>query len=151
MRPAMATVVSARPWEEELARLATSGARVRLVAVEGGVYDLGKAYEILPPTERERLRFITGGTAKEKPDAYKKRSPIYGADRLQGPVLILHSRNNRRFPLSEAENLAAALKNQSHPFRLVITEGQLGAYSVKQESLKKWVIPFMREHLKFQE
>ncbi len=125
--------------------------RVRLVAVEDGVYDLGKAYEKLPPTERERLRFITGGTASEKPAAYKLRSPIYGAGRLRGPVLILHSRDNRRFPLLEAENLAAALKNQGHPFRLVITQGRFGAYSLKQESLKKWVIPFMKKHLDFQE
>jgi hypothetical protein len=31
-RPAVATVMSARPWEDELARMATTGARVRLVA-----------------------------------------------------------------------------------------------------------------------
>ncbi len=36
----MTTVVSARPWEEELARVATHGAQVRLVARVDGPLDL---------------------------------------------------------------------------------------------------------------
>ncbi len=122
---------------------------VRLVIVEGGVYDLRKAYEKLPPTERERLRFIVGGTAAEKPTAYKLRSPIHKVGRLRGPVMILHSKDNRRFPLSEAEDLAAALRNQGRLFSFVMTEGRLREFNPGHPSLKKWVTPFMKKHFAF--
>lgn len=39
-RPALATVVSVRPWEAELVRAATSGARVRLIARAAGPDEL---------------------------------------------------------------------------------------------------------------
>ena len=133
-----------------VALLAAARSRfVRLVAIEGGVYDIGKAYGKLPPTERERLRFFLGGSAVEKPATYKLRAPINSVGRLRGPVLILHSRDNQRFPISEAENLAAALRSQGRPFRLVITRGRLGEYSSKRASLKKWVIPFIRNYIEF--
>lgn len=120
---------------------------VRIIAVEGGVYDLEKGYKNLPPTERERLRFLLGGSALEKAAAYKLRSPIHSVGQQRSPILIIHSKDNRQFPLSEAENLAAALRDQGRPFRFIVTRKRLSEFNPKFPSLKKLVIPFMKDYL----
>jgi dipeptidyl aminopeptidase/acylaminoacyl peptidase len=122
---------------------------VHLVAVEGGIYDLEAAYQKLPPTDRERLRSILGGPPPENPAAFRMRSPIHEVGGLKIPVLILHSKEDRQVPLSEAENLASVLKKQGLTFRLIITKDRLGTFSPKNPSIKRWVIPFMKQHLAF--
>jgi dipeptidyl aminopeptidase/acylaminoacyl peptidase len=126
---------------------AIRGKNIRLVAVEGGVYGLGRAYPDLPPAERERLRFLLGGGPGEKPAAYRMRSPIHEAGRLRGPALIIHSRDEKRYPLSESERLADALKKKGLPHRFIPTRGKLSEFSLGHASIRRWVLPFVRKYL----
>ncbi len=126
---------------------AIRGTDIRLVAVEGGVYGLGRAYPDLPPSERERLRFLLGGGPGEKPAAYRMRSPIHEAGRLRGPALIIHSRDEKRYPLSESERLADALKKKGLPHRFIPTRGLLSEFSPGHASIRRWVLPFVRKYL----
>ncbi len=126
---------------------AIRGTDIRLVAVEGGVYGLGRAYPDLPPSERERLRSLLGGVPGEKPAAYRIRSPIHEAGRLRVPALIIHSRDEKRYPLSESERLAAALKTNGRPHRFIPTRGKLSEFSPGHSSIRRWVLPFVRKYL----
>ncbi|MEE9275336.1 MAG: alpha/beta fold hydrolase [bacterium] len=121
---------------------------IRLAAVEGGVYDLEKAYAGLPPGRRVRLRQILGGGPGEVPEAYRIRSPIGRAGKLPSPLLILHARRSRFFPHSQAEALAEALRRAGGEARL-ITTGRNQESDPKAKSLKRWVLPFLRKQLKF--
>lgn len=126
---------------------AIRGKDIRLVAVEGGVYGLGRAFPDLPPAERERLRFLLGGGPGEKPAAYRMRSPIHEAGRLRAPALIIHSRDEKRYPLVESERLAEALKAKGLPHRFIPTRGKLGEFSPGHASIRRWVLPFVRKYL----
>jgi len=120
---------------------------IHLTALENGVYGLDKAYPRLPPALRERLRSLLGGNPREKPGAYRLRSPILEAGKLRGPVLIIHSKDSRKFPISEAKGLAGALEKMGLPHRFVTTRGRLREFRPSHPSIRRWVVPFMQKHL----
>jgi len=122
---------------------------IRLAAVEDGVYDLEKAFEHLPAAERERLRLLLGATPEQDPEPYRLRSALLRAGEVRGPILIIHSRRARAFPPAQAELLAEALKRQNRPHRLTLSQGASSGLDPKHPSLKRWVVPFMKEHLPF--
>ena len=117
-------------------------------ALENGVYGLDKAYPKLPPALRERLRSLLGGSPREKPGTYRVRSPIHEAGNLRGPVLIIHSKDSKRFPFSEAIRLAGALEKRGLPHRFVTTRGRLREFRPGHLSIRRWVVPFMLKHLR---
>ena len=51
-----------------------------------------------------------GGPAFERPEAYAKMSPITYAKNVKTPLLILHSENDLRCPMEQAEQLFVTLK-----------------------------------------
>jgi len=55
-------------------------------------------------------QFEVGSTPLAAPDFYAERSPISYADRIRTPVLIIHSENDLRCPIEQAEQLYVALK-----------------------------------------
>jgi dipeptidyl aminopeptidase/acylaminoacyl peptidase len=65
-----------------------------------------------------------GGTPWEDLDTLMRHSPITYAGNITTPLLILHSDQDLRCPLGEAQQLYAALKYRDQPTKLVIFEGQ---------------------------
>jgi dipeptidyl aminopeptidase/acylaminoacyl peptidase len=55
-------------------------------------------------------QFEVGGTPLDTPRLYAERSPLTYADRIRTPLLILHSENDLRCPIEQAEQLYVALK-----------------------------------------
>jgi dienelactone hydrolase len=51
-----------------------------------------------------------GGTPAEKKDIYKERSPIYGIDKLQAPLLVHVTRNDTDVTIEESMQLIDALR-----------------------------------------
>jgi dipeptidyl aminopeptidase/acylaminoacyl peptidase len=56
-----------------------------------------------------------GGTPWEKPELYKKWSPISYVDQIITPLLIIHSDNDLRCPAQQAEELYVRLKMANKP------------------------------------
>jgi dipeptidyl aminopeptidase/acylaminoacyl peptidase len=56
------------------------------------------------------FRAFVGKTHLDAPDAYLRQSPIRFVDEMTTPVLILHSENDLRCPISQAEELFVALR-----------------------------------------
>ncbi|RPH38939.1 MAG: S9 family peptidase, partial [Planctomycetota bacterium] len=52
-----------------------------------------------------------GGAAFDRPEAYAKMSPISYVKNVKTPLLILHSENDLRCPMEQAEQLYAMLKS----------------------------------------
>lgn len=56
------------------------------------------------------FRSVVGRTHLEDPEAYLRQSPITYVSRITTPVLILHSDEDLRCPVSQAEELFVALR-----------------------------------------
>ena len=65
-----------------------------------------------------------GGTPWEDLDTLMRHSPITYAGNITTPLLILHSDQDLRCPLGEAQQMYTALKYRGQPTKLVIFEGQ---------------------------
>ncbi|MCZ7645428.1 MAG: S9 family peptidase [Planctomycetota bacterium] len=65
-----------------------------------------------------------GGYPWEKPLKFLRRSPNFYAGRIQAPLLIVHSEQDYRCPLSQAEELYVSLKAQHKTVELVQFEGE---------------------------
>jgi len=60
--------------------------------------------------------------ANRATELYRDRSPVYWADKLTAPILILHSRVDRLVPVDQALRMAAALQASSKVYALHIYE-----------------------------
>jgi dipeptidyl aminopeptidase/acylaminoacyl peptidase len=65
-----------------------------------------------------------GGTPQELPEKYLERSPVMHAARIQTPVLILHSEQDLRCGMEQAEQLYVALKRLRREVRFVRFPGE---------------------------
>ena len=58
---------------------------------------------------KELFEYFIGGSVSEKPEEYKKRSPVYFADKISVPVLIFAYNNSPLIPLEQATMLKDAI------------------------------------------
>jgi dipeptidyl aminopeptidase/acylaminoacyl peptidase len=88
-----------------------------------------------------------GGRPHEIPDAYRARSPITYAHRCTTPTMFIHGEDDRRVPISEAEQFYRILHDVGCPAEMVrITDchhlgdscGPLAARQAQNEALVRW-------------
>lgn len=117
--------------------------KIHLLALQGGVYDLPAAYKQLSPARQERLKAILGGAPTARPKAFRARSPLNVIHRFRGEVLIFHARKSRLYPFSEAQALAARLRETGQKFTLreISRSEESGS---RNKTLGKWVIPALK-------
>lgn len=92
--------------------------RFRAAAPQNAVTDLAMMWYLsdLPSwTEWE-----VGGRPWERPEAYRRHSPITYADRVKTPTLVLHARDDRRVPLPMGVAFHRALKSRGVPTEMVV-------------------------------
>lgn len=94
-----------------------------------GVSDLATLLEDAPRYWRPYMPFwhaFAGNPAiPEQREELNKRSPLYHADKLQNPLLVIHGRNDPRVKVDQSERMVAALKAAGKPvtFKNVADEG----------------------------
>lgn len=103
---------------------ATKTARLKAMAVGGTPTDLVAELVIRPEMERV-FRARIPNYEDNKTVALEARSAVHWADEIDTdlPILILHGDRDDRVSLKSAEELAEALKELQHPYRLVTYEG----------------------------
>ena len=88
---------------------------IKAAASVSGPYDLTQTY-----TEREDMREMLerriGGTPATLPDAYASRSAVTFAEKINTPLLIIHSRGDEKVSYSQAEAFAVELENAGKAF-----------------------------------
>jgi dipeptidyl aminopeptidase/acylaminoacyl peptidase len=67
------------------------------------IADWTMSYEDSSPLLRGYQRSLFGGTPEEKPDLYRRASPITYAERVAAPLLIIQGRNDTRTPARPIE------------------------------------------------
>jgi dipeptidyl aminopeptidase/acylaminoacyl peptidase len=89
-----------------------------------GVYDLTSQMlsgDIGGPTFG---RYEFGVNPWDDPDLYRRHSPLTYADRIRTPLLIQHSEQDLRCPITQAEELFATLRSMRRPVRLMRVPGE---------------------------
>jgi dipeptidyl aminopeptidase/acylaminoacyl peptidase len=69
-----------------------------------GVSDLAQTYEERVDL-RKMLKRVVGGSPLKTPESYQVRSPIYMADKIQCPVLIMHGTHDTQVNFSHGLNM----------------------------------------------
>jgi dipeptidyl aminopeptidase/acylaminoacyl peptidase len=75
----------------------------------GELFDNGASLEAM----FEKTQYRVGATLWERPDLYIKNSPIFRADLVTTPLLIMHTKNDGVVPFSNAVELFTALRRLS--------------------------------------
>jgi len=101
---------------------AVSGAPVaNMTSAYGGVrYGTGNSRQFQYEKTQSRL----GGTLWEMPDRYIENSPLFRADRVTTPLLILHNDQDGAVPWTQGIELFAALKRLAKPVWLLNYNGE---------------------------
>ncbi|RXW25129.1 hypothetical protein EST38_g726 [Candolleomyces aberdarensis] len=77
-----------------------------------GVSDLQKLDEFTHKFESHYLNKLIGGTFAEVPEIYKARSPIYHADSIVTPLLILQGEIDKVVPKEQSELIYQSIKER---------------------------------------
>ncbi|PPQ68180.1 hypothetical protein CVT24_005066 [Panaeolus cyanescens] len=77
-----------------------------------GVSDLEKLSEFTHKFESRYLDKLVGGTIAEVPEIYKQRSPVFHADKIVTPLLILQGEIDMVVPKDQAETIYKSIKER---------------------------------------
>jgi dipeptidyl aminopeptidase/acylaminoacyl peptidase len=78
-----------------------------------------------------------GKTVREDVDEYRRRSPVWHADKLQTPLLIHTTTNDEDVHVLEVENLVAALKAAGKTFEHRIYRDAPGGHTFNRLDTKQ--------------
>lgn len=116
---------------------------VKATVLGGGIYDLKKAYdEITIEGIKENIKVETGGSEK----AFKERSAIFLAKKINSSVLIIHGEKDLNAPTSQAYLLRDELKRLNKDVELQIIAGQ--DHRIGGRDFTQLVVDFFSRKLK---
>jgi dipeptidyl aminopeptidase/acylaminoacyl peptidase len=99
---------------------------------------------------RRHLRSPEYGDPERDADFLREISPLFKADRITTPLLALHGVNDPRVPVSEAEQIVAAVKARGLPSKLVLFPNE-GHFMLRQStqmlaysSMAEWFQTYMQ-------
>ena len=100
-----------------------------------GIADLSRLAVDSHKFEAHSMDWLVGPYPEEEA-TYRARSPLYSADRIERPLLILQGLDDRVVPPNQAEAIIAALKARGIPHAYVPFEGEDHGFR-KAENLRR--------------
>jgi dipeptidyl aminopeptidase/acylaminoacyl peptidase len=95
---------------------------------------------------------LAGATPWTKPDEFVKKSPLYRADRVQTPLLLLHGLDDTNVTPGESEEMFTALSMQDKMVELVLFPGENHGISgslanrvLHRTMILEWFDKFLRD------
>lgn len=86
----------------------------------------------------DHLVLLPGGeTDKEK--VYHDRSPLFHADQIEAPLLLLHGTLDKIVPLDQAEFMADAIKKKGGDVKMIIADNEAHGF-FQAANVRKWLI-----------
>ena len=82
--------------------------------------------------------------ARRAADLYRDHSPAFWADKLQVPLLILHSRQDRLVPVDHALKMAAALQAHGKSFALHICDHDGHSLPLNRDDRNRQIVEWFR-------
>lgn len=79
---------------------------------------------------------LMGGSSAEIPDVYRKRSPLFMADRIKSPILLLQGDLDKVVPPEQSEGIYKILKENGTKTKYILYEGEGHGFR-KADTVKK--------------
>jgi acetyl esterase/lipase len=98
--------------------------RVQAVVSFSGPTDLTDKALYQPEIVNGNLVPLLGGLPAEKPDAYRKASPIHYSPKKPPPFLLVHGGADRAVPVQQVHALAEKLNRQGGRARVLVLENE---------------------------
>ncbi|KDQ57918.1 hypothetical protein JAAARDRAFT_129506 [Jaapia argillacea MUCL 33604] len=89
-----------------------------------GVSDLRKLAEDTHKFESRYLEKLVGGTPELVPEIYKERSPVFHADKIMSPLLILQGSIDAVVPPEQAEAIVKDIEARGGKVEYILFEGE---------------------------
>ena len=105
---------------------------VRAAACISGVYDVVHTYESREDM-REMLTRRIGGTPEDCPEEYTRRSAVTFAEKIDMPLLLIHSTGDTKVPYEQAVKFAAELEKYGKSYDLITREDKIHSMSSPAE------------------
>lgn len=99
--------------------------------------------------ETEVIAPFLGGSFADRPDTYRKASPIHYARAGSPPFLLFHGTDDKLVPVDQSMRLAETLKQAGVPARMVALEGEgHGFTDARNQEAMRQMLDFLDERLK---
>lgn len=112
------------------------------------VFGLG---EITGDPQRSSRNYIwhIGGTELEKPEEYRRRSPVNHVVDMRAPALIIHSDGDPIEPVTKVRNFTYEMEKHGKPFEVVIYANEAHGLRQLDHQLDSYrrVMAFLERHL----
>ena len=114
--------------------------RIHKAVVVAGVADCSMSYEErsdMQPLHQE----LIGGTPKQLPEEYEKRSAIAWADQINTPLLIFHTTGDDKVSIKQVDKLVEQLKKYQKDYEYVTFDSNVHGDLRKTdvEKIRKWL------------
>ncbi len=116
---------------------------IRAAACVSGVYDVAHTYESREDM-REMLTGRIGGTPEDCPEEYAKRSAVTFAEKIDTPLLLIHSTGDVQVPYEQAVDFAAELEKYGKKYEFITRENKIHSMSSPAELAD--IIAWMEEN-----
>ncbi|KAJ8469953.1 hypothetical protein ONZ45_g16717 [Pleurotus djamor] len=100
-----------------------------------GISNLIKLEEHPHKFESHYLEKLVGGTSQENPELFHARSPLFHADKIVSPLLILQGADDRVVPPEQAEAIVKEIQNHGGVVEYKLYEGEGHGWR-KEETIK---------------
>jgi acetyl esterase/lipase len=127
---------------------ADASSRVQAVVSFFGPTDLTAKDWGLDVSARNLIPLL-GGTAAEKPEAYRKASPLTYAGKNAAPLLLFHGAEDKMVSVDQSRRLAEKIESAGGAAQLVVVEGE--GHGFRPEKLLQYLgkmVTFFDERLK---
>lgn len=90
------------------------------------------------------------GKPEENPEGYRRGSPLYMAERIQAPLLILHGKDDRLVVPLMSEQMIEALKIENKYFESHLYDGEEHGFQKPENKKDAWerILRFLNQHCK---
>lgn len=114
--------------------------RIHKAVVVAGVADCSMSYEERSDMQ-PLLQEMIGGTPKQLPEEYEKRSAIAWADQINTPLLIFHTTGDDKVSIKQVDKLVEQLKKYQKDYEYVTFDSNVHGDLRKTdvEKIRKWL------------
>lgn len=114
--------------------------RIHKAVVVAGVADCSMSYEERSDMQ-PLLQELIGGTPKQLPEEYEKRSAIAWADQINTPLLIFHTTGDDKVSVKQADKLVEQLKKYQKDYEYVTFDSHVHGdlRNTDVEKIRKWL------------